>query len=113
MGKETKETKRRSESRSKSARIFKVRKTKNMIARKNMNPGVIVYGKRKRIPTQRLLESLAMNKKTVNRPRKVKKVVFAKKIFKRMSTMQITAREGRKYLLDSEKMQRALRSRKY
>lgn len=106
MGKDVSE---RSKSRSKSAKKVPTKKSANSIRRPSS--GLIVYGKRKRIPTQRLLESLALLKLTKRRPtKKVKKNMLVKKAIKRMSTMQRTANEGRQFLRDAEKIKRTARS---
>lgn len=74
----------------------KIQKGKNSIT-KDHTTDLIIHGKRKRHPTQRLLESLALNKQN----KRVKKVVPAKKPIKRLNTMQVTARDGEKYLKDA------------
>ena len=73
----------------------KTKKTVNSIVRGHPLDNIIA-GDRKRHPTQRLLESLALQKLT-QRTKKPKTAPIKKKV-KRLNTMQVTAKEGKEYL---------------
>mmetsp|Transcript_49787 Transcript_49787/g.57357 ORF Transcript_49787/g.57357 Transcript_49787/m.57357 type:complete len:131 (+) Transcript_49787:45-437(+) len=86
-------------------KVPKSKKTANSIVRGHPVDNII-HGARKRHPTQRLLDAIALEKATHRTKKPKAAAAGAKKKVKRLGTMQVTAKEGKAFLDKEEKAEK-------